>query len=49
MQRSSGNRLLQLADYIAGVINRKVQGKADADTYHKLVSHREIYVQVWPK
>ena len=49
MQRSSGNRLLQLADYIAGVINRKVQGKPDAGTYHQLVSHREIYVQVWPK
>ncbi|MBI2167158.1 MAG: DUF3800 domain-containing protein [Candidatus Omnitrophica bacterium] len=49
MQRSSSNRLLQLADYIAGVINRKMQKKKDADTYHRLIAHRQIYVQVWPK
>ena len=49
MQRSSGNRLLQLADYVAGVINRKVQEKPNAGVYHRLISHREIYVQIWPK
>ncbi len=49
MQRSSSNRLLQLADYVSGVINRKVQGKKDAEEYHRLIAHREINVQVWPK
>ncbi|RMF99226.1 MAG: DUF3800 domain-containing protein [Acidobacteria bacterium] len=49
-QRSSGNNLLQLADYIAGVINRSIQNrKMKADKYRKLIAHREIRVQVWPK
>lgn len=49
MQRSQSNNLLQLADYIAGVIHRTVQKKKDAAGYHKIISHREIRVQVWPK
>ncbi|MDA2921927.1 DUF3800 domain-containing protein [Patescibacteria group bacterium AH-259-L07] len=50
MQRSSGNNLLQLADYVAGVINRSVQKhKRYADKYRKIIAHREIYVQIWPK
>ena len=49
MQRSSGNNLLQLADYIAGIINRSVQSeKKYAEDYHRLISHREIRVEVWP-
>jgi len=50
MQRSKGNNLLQLADYVAGVINRSVQNhKKFAAEYRKIISHREIYVQIWPK
>lgn len=50
MQRSSSNNLLQLADYIAGAINRSVQNdKKYANEYRKLIAHREIYVQIWPK
>lgn len=49
LQRSKGNNLLQLADYIAGVINRLVQKKKAAEDYHRLISHKEIYVQIWPK
>jgi hypothetical protein len=50
MQRSRGNNLLQLADYIAGVINRSVQGrKKFATEYRKIIAHREIYIQTWPK
>ena len=50
MQRSAGNNLLQLADYIAGTINRSVQDrKKYAKEYRKIVSHREIFVQIWPK
>ena len=50
MQRSRSNNLLQLADYIAGVINRSVQKrKKYAQEYRKIVAHREIDVQIWPK
>lgn len=49
MQRSKGNNLLQLADYIAGVINRWVQRKKYGEEYKKIISHREIYIQIWPK
>jgi hypothetical protein len=47
MQRSRSNNLLQLADYIAGVINRSVQkDKKFAREYRKLIAHREIFVQI---
>jgi hypothetical protein len=50
MQRSQSNNLLQLADYVAGVINRSVsQEKKFAEEYRRIIAHREIYVQVWPK
>lgn len=50
-QRSISNNLLQLADYIAGIINRSEQKrkKKFTDEYRKVVAHREIYVQIWPK
>jgi hypothetical protein len=50
MQRSESNNLLQLADYIASSINRSVQNrKKKADDYRRIIAHREIYVQIWPK
>jgi hypothetical protein len=50
MQRSESNNLLQLADYIAGVIYRSVRNeRKKADDYRKIIAHREIYVQIWPK
>jgi len=50
MQRSSGNNLLQLADYVAGVINRSVQKKKKySEEYRKIIAHREIRVQIWPR
>ncbi|MBI4683989.1 MAG: DUF3800 domain-containing protein [Nitrospirae bacterium] len=50
MQRSESNNLLQLTDYIAGVINRSVQRdkKFSAD-YRRIIAHREMYVQIWPR
>lgn len=48
MQRSEGNNLLQLADYVAGVLSRSVQKKPNAQAYRKLIAHREVRVQVWP-
>ena len=50
MQRSETNNLIQLADYIAGILNRSHQGrKKNADFYRKIISHREVRVQIWPK
>lgn len=50
MQSSARNNLLQLADYAARSINRSMQpGKKFAGDYRKLISRREINVQVWPK
>jgi hypothetical protein len=50
MQHSHSNNLLQIADYIAGIINRSVQGgKKHIEDYKKLIGHREISVQVWPR
>ena len=50
MQRSESNNLIQLADYVSGVINRSVTNtKKKADDYRKIIAHREKYVQIWPK
>lgn len=50
MQRSESNNLIQLADYVSGVINRSVTNtKKKADDYRRIIAHREIYVQIWPK
>jgi hypothetical protein len=49
IQESHRNNLLQMADMICGAIARSYSGKGDARTYRNLISHREIYVQFWPK
>ena len=50
MQRSQSNNLLQLADYVAGLVNRSIQNqKKYSDEYRRIISHREIYVQIWPR
>jgi hypothetical protein len=49
MQPDRGNNLLQLADYIAGVINRHIQGKKFSDEYRRFIATKEINVQIWPK
>lgn len=50
VQSSSKNNLLQLADMIAGSLGRAcLEGKTDQLDYWKIVRHREIYVQRWPK
>ncbi|MFA4830565.1 MAG: DUF3800 domain-containing protein [Patescibacteria group bacterium] len=48
-QRSSANSLLQVADYVSGIINRKVQNKKDWSLYYQYISPKEIWVQIWPK
>jgi hypothetical protein len=49
IQDSKRNNLLQLADMICGAVARSYSQKEDAKTYRRLVEHREIYVQLWPK
>jgi hypothetical protein len=50
MQESTKNNLLQLADYVAGVINRSINDKRkNHDKYRKMINRREIQVQIWPK
>ncbi len=50
LQRSEANNLIQLADYIASIVNRSVTGeKKDGTSLRRLIAHREILVQVWPK
>ncbi len=48
-QNSHSNNLLQLADYISGVINRKFQEKKNWKNYYKFISPKEMWVQKWPK
>jgi hypothetical protein len=49
LERSSSNNLLQLADYVAGISNRHVQGKVRAREYRRWLAPREASFQVWPK
>lgn len=48
-QRSSSNNLLQVADYVSGITNRKAQNKKDAKEYYRFINSKEIWVQTWPK
>ena len=48
-QRSSSNNLLQVADFVSGIINRKTQEKKDWPEYYRFINDKEIWVQVWPK
>jgi hypothetical protein len=45
---SANSNLIQLADMVAGAINRSYSKKKDAEDYIKLIRHREGYLQVWP-
>ena len=50
VQRSSGNNLLQLADYVASISNRAICGKADAlELRRRYLSTHELTNNTWPK
>lgn len=49
IQDSHRNNLLQLADMICGAVARSYTDKNDAEAYRRIISHREMMVQVWPK
>ncbi len=49
-QHSHSNNLIQLADMVCGAIYRFYNpAKKDRKEYRKIISHREIFVQFWPK
>ncbi len=45
---SAKHSLIQLADMVAGALNRSQGDKSDAEDYIKVIRHREAHVQVWP-
>ena len=50
MQRSHSNNLLQLADYIAGVVSRSIQRDLKYGIeYRKIIKGREKAVWIWPQ
>jgi hypothetical protein len=49
VQDSRKNNLVQLADMVCGAVARSYTPKEDAQRYRRLIAHREIYVQFWPK
>lgn len=50
MQNSKNNNLLQLADMIAGAVNRILDaGKKSKIIFREFIKAREMYVQIWPK
>lgn len=49
VQNSRRNNLLQLADMVAGAMNRSFGCKSDSVVYRQLIKHRELRVQLWPR
>ncbi len=49
LQDSKANHLLQMADMVCGAVARSFKEKDDAQVCRRLISHREMYVQFWPK
>lgn len=49
VQDSRNNHLIQMADMVCGAVARSFSEKEDARVCHSLISHREMYVQFWPK
>ena len=49
-ETSHSNNLLQLADMVCGAVARSfVREKKNSRMYRKIIGHRELGVQVWPK
>ncbi len=49
MEASHTNGLLQLADMICGAVARSFTSKGNRLEFRRIVEHRELRVQVWPK
>ena len=49
LNASHSDPLLQLADMVAGAVNRSFTARKDKDVCRKLLGAKEMYVQVWPR
>jgi Protein of unknown function (DUF3800) len=49
VQDSKNNDLLQMADMVCGAVARSHTQKRDSKVYRRLISHREMDVQFWPR
>ena len=51
LQDSGRNNLIQLADMVCGAVARSFKGKRRKGQrdYRRVIAHREIYVQFWPR
>jgi len=49
VQDSKKNNLLQLADMVVSSLARVYGAKRDSSDYRKLIAHREVQVELWPK
>jgi hypothetical protein len=48
-QNSKSNNLLQLADYVTGIVNRKQSKGKHWQLYYKYIRAKEFSIQIWPK
>ena len=49
LEDSHRNNLLQMADMICGAVARDFNQPKEKGLYRKIISHREIWVERWPK
>lgn len=50
MESSHSNNLLQLADMVCGAVYRSFDtAREDRRKFRRIIAHRELMVQVWPK
>lgn len=48
IKRSESDPLLQVADYCAGIINRRHSGKPGADDYYRRIRKKVVQDRLWP-
>lgn len=49
IQNSKNNNLIQLADMICGAVARCYTDRKDSKEYRRIIAHREMKCQLWPK
>jgi len=48
MENSKSNNLLQIADYVSGIIAKSISKKNNKINFRDKIKKREIFVQTWP-
>lgn len=48
-QDSHKNNLIQVADYLTGIVSRKITDKKDWQEYYRAIEDKVVSVQEWPK